>query len=340
MTGQMNENKQIINTQSQQALDEHFMRRCLQLARNGRLTARPNPSVGVVIVSAEGRILGEGYTSAYGGPHAEVNAFASVSAADEHLLSAATLYVSLEPCSHWGRTPPCCDLIIRKHIRRCVCGCIDPFAQVQGRGVQRMREAGIDVTVGVLKEECMESNRFFFTFNCFSRPFILLKWAQTANGFLSSVSKSGQTAPLRISTPYTFMLVHQLRAEYNAILIGRNTLQIDRPRLDVRLWSGTNPERLVLTHHPEEVPDGFLPFSHIDDVLDYLYNKGTQSLIVEGGAATLSSFIQRGLWDEIRVETAPLTVDDGVEAPFLPADAVLKRQQFIDRNIISWYRKC
>ncbi len=335
----MNQKETAFSTMSLQSVDEYFMRRCLQLARNGRLTARPNPSVGAVIVSAEGRILGEGFTSAYGGPHAEVNAFASVSAADEHLLSAATLYVSLEPCSHWGRTPPCCDLVIRKHIRRCVCGCIDPFSQVQGRGIQRMREAGIDVTVGVLEDDCMESNRFFFTFNRFSRPFILLKWAQTANGLLSSVSSSGQTAPLRISTPYTFMLVHQLRAEYDAILIGRNTLKIDHPRLDVRLWSGTNPERLVLMHHPEGVPDGFKAFSNIDDVLSYLYNNKWQSLMVEGGADTLNSFIQRGLWDEIRVETASFTVSDGVEAPCLPADTMLKRQQFIDGNSISWYRK-
>ena len=258
---------------------------------------------------------------------------------DEGLLTDATIYVSLEPCSHWGHTPPCCDLIISKRIRRCVCGCIDPFARVQGRGVQRMREAGVDVTVGMLEKECIESNRFFFTFNRFSRPFILLKWAQTSNGLLNAASCSRQSVPLHISTPYTFMLVHQLRAEYDAILVGRNTMQTDRPRLDVRLWSGSNPERLVLTHHPEGVPDGFKAFSNIDDMLAYLHNNQRQSLMVEGGAATLNSFIQRGLWDEIRVETAPLTVSDGVKAPCLPADAVLKRQQFIDGNSISWYRK-
>ena len=335
----MNQNERILNIQSQRTIDEHFMRRCLQLARNGRLTARPNPSVGAVIVSAEGRILGEGFTSPYGGPHAEVNAFASVRPEDEGLLTDATIYVSLEPCSHWGHTPPCCDLIIIKRIRRCVCGCIDPFARVQGRGVQRMREAGVDVTVGMLEKECIESNRFFFTFNRFARPFILLKWAQTSNGLLNAASCSRQSVPLHISTPYTFMLVHQLRAEYDAILVGRNTMQTDRPRLDVRLWSGSNPERLVLTHHPEGVPDGFKAFSNIDDMLAYLHNNQRQSLMVEGGAATLNSFIQRGLWDEIRVETAPLTVSDGVKAPCLPADAVLKRQQFIDGNSISWYRK-
>ena len=335
----MNQNERILNIQSQRTIDEHFMRRCLQLARNGSLTARPNPSVGAVIVSAEGRILGEGFTSPYGGPHAEVNAFASVRPEGEGFLTDATIYVSLEPCSHWGHTPPCCDLIISKRIRRCVCGCIDPFARVQGRGVQRMREAGVDVTVGMLEKECIESNRFFFTFNRFARPFILLKWAQTSNGLLNAASCSRQSVPLHISTPYTFMLVHQLRAEYDAILVGRNTMQTDRPRLDVRLWSGSNPERLVLTHHSEGVPDGFKAFSNIDDMLAYLHNNQRQSLMVEGGAATLNSFIQRGLWDEIRVETAPLTVSDGVKAPCLPADAVLERQQFIDGNSISWYRK-
>lgn len=335
----MNQTDRSIHTSSQQDIDEHFMRRCLQLARNGRLTARPNPSVGAVIVSADGRILGEGFTSPYGGPHAEVNAFASVCPEDESLLTDATIYVSLEPCSHWGHTPPCCDLIVGKRVRRCVCGCVDPFTKVQGRGVQRMREAGIEVTVGVLEQECMESNRFFMTFNRFSRPYILLKWAQTSNGFLNTVSDTAQYVPICISTPYTFMLVHQLRAEYESILVGRNTLLTDNSRLDVRLWSGKNPYRLVLTHHAEEVPEGFKAFDNIDDMFAHLRELQCQSLMVEGGAATLEGFIKRGLWDEIHVETAPFMVNEGISAPCLPAEAQLVRQQTIDENVISWYQK-
>jgi diaminohydroxyphosphoribosylaminopyrimidine deaminase/5-amino-6-(5-phosphoribosylamino)uracil reductase len=229
---------------TQKATDERFMRRCLQLAANGLLTTKPNPMVGAVIVSADGRIIGEGFTSPVGGPHAEVNAFASVKPADEPLLPGATIYVSLEPCSHWGHTPPCCDLIIRKRVKRCVCGCVDPFAKVQGRGISRMREAGIEVTVGVLEAECKAINRRFMTFNELHRPYIILKWAQTANGYMAQSDRQ----PLRISTPFTMMLSHKLRSECDAILVGRTTFDTDHPQLTVRDWTGPNPERLVLTH--------------------------------------------------------------------------------------------
>ena len=211
---------------TQKATDERFMRRCLQLAANGLLTTKPNPMVGAVIVSADGRIIGEGFTSPVGGPHAEVNAFASVKPADEPLLPGATIYVSLEPCSHWGHTPPCCDLIIRKRVKRCVCGCVDPFAKVQGRGISRMREAGIEVTVGVLEAECKAINRRFMTFNELHRPYIILKWAQTANGYMAQSDRQ----PLRISTPFTMMLSHKLRSECDAILVGRTTFDTDHPQ--------------------------------------------------------------------------------------------------------------
>ena len=174
---------------SQQEIDEHFMRRCLQLAKNGRQNAKPNPMVGAVIVSEDGRILGEGYHVRCGEGHAEVNAFASVRPEDEHLLAGATIYVSLEPCSHYGKTPPCADLIVSKRVKRCVCGCVDPFAKVQGRGIQKIREAGIEVTVGVLESECLELNKRFITYNTHRRPYIILKWAQTANGFLDNEGK-------------------------------------------------------------------------------------------------------------------------------------------------------
>lgn len=315
------------------------MRRCLQIARGGQLTAKPNPSVGAVIVAADGRIIGEGFTSAYGGPHAEVNAFASVRAEDEALLPGATIYVSLEPCSHWGHTPPCCDLIIRKDVRRCVCGCTDPFAQVQGRGIERMRQAGIEVTVGVLRDACLASNRAFMTVNEHHRPFILLKWAETANHIVGHRDPSADAAPLRLSSPFTQMLVHRLRAHSDAILIGRGTLLADRPRLDVREWSGPSPERLVLTSHPEQVPEGFRTFADIPSALAYLAENHRQSLIVEGGPQTLQAFIDADLWDEIRVETAPFTVADGVRAPQLPAMAVLRHTETYDGRVIRHFNK-
>lgn len=320
---------------TQQQIDEMYMRRCLQLAANGLLTTKPNPMVGAVIVSGGGRIIGEGFTSPVGGPHAEVNAFASVRPGDEPLLPGATIYVSLEPCSHWGHTPPCCDLIIRKRVRRCVCGCVDPFAKVQGRGIRRMREAGIEVTVGVLEAECKDMNRRFMTFNEKRRPYIILKWAQTANGFMGG---KGRT-PLQISNDFTTMLSHKLRAESDAILVGRGTLDSDHPQLTTRHWSGADPERMVLTHHADGVPDGFGCFGSIDEALAHLYAEQKQSLIVEGGAGVLQQFIDRDLWDEIRLETAPFTVDGGVDAPRLPSGARLHRREEFDGNVVCWYRR-
>ena len=210
--------------------DEYYMRRCLQLAANGIQGARPNPMVGAVIV-ADGRIIGEGYHVRYGEGHAEVNAFASVKAEDEGLLPVATLYVSLEPCAHHGKTPPCADLIVRKGVRRVVVGVTDPFAQVQGRGIQKLRDAGIDVTVGVLEKECRWLNRRFLTYHSKRRPYIILKWAQTANGFIDD---HGQA--LQVSDEHTLMLSHQLRAEEDAILVGHVTDAREHPRLTVRHW--------------------------------------------------------------------------------------------------------
>lgn len=308
----------------QKETDEAYMRRCLQTARGGLLRARPNPSVGAVIVSADGRIIGEGHTLPYGGPHAEVNAFASVKAEDEKLLTDATMYVSLEPCSHYGHTPPCCDLIIKKGIRRVVCGCIDPFAKVQGRGIERMREAGIDVTVGVLEDECIESNIRFMTFNKLKRPFIILKWCQTANGLIDDNFK-----PTRLSTPLTTMLSHKLRAENEAILVGHTTEVRDHPKLTTREWYGPNPERIVLTRE-----------TTIDDILKKLYDEKKQSLIVEGGRLTLQSFIDRDLWDVIRVETAlDKTFTDGTRAPQLPENTEAVKTDFYGRNLIQIFRK-
>ena len=320
---------------TQQATDERFMRRCLQLAANGLLTTKPNPMVGAVIVSADGRIIGEGFTSPVGGPHAEVNAFASVSPADEPLLPKSTIYVSLEPCSHWGHTPPCCDLIISKRVKRCVCGCVDPFAKVQGRGIRRMREAGIEVTVGVLEAECKAINRRFMTFNQLRRPYIILKWAETANG---CVAQAGGR-PLQVSTPLTTMLSHKLRAECDAILVGRNTLTTDHPQLNVREWTGTDPERIILSHHGEAIPEGFTWCDSIDAVISHLRDSQRQSLIVEGGPTVLNAFLSRGLWDELRVETAPFTINGGVPAPRIPDSAVAGPIEQYDENVIRWFRR-
>lgn len=323
---------------SQQEIDEHFMRRCLQLAKNGRQNAKPNPMVGAVIVSEDGRILGEGYHVRCGEGHAEVNAFASVKPEDEHLLAGATIYVSLEPCSHYGKTPPCADLIVRKRVKRCVCGCVDPFAKVQGRGIQKIREAGIEVTVGVLESECLELNKRFITYNTHQRPYIILKWAQTANGFLDNEGKG-----MAVSSAFTKMLSHKLRAENDAILVGRVTDERDHSQLNVRDWYGKNPVRLVIDrHHP--CFEG-LDFSKgneavLRQMMNFLYINKVQSLIVEGGAITHQSFLDAGLWDEIRIETATAKfVKTGTEAPRLPHDVKPIGHEEYDDNVIDTYER-
>lgn len=314
--------------------DIFYMRRCLQLAANGLLLARPNPMVGAVIVAGDGRIIGEGYHVRCGQGHAEVNAFASVKPGDERLLPSATMYVSLEPCSHYGRTPPCADLIIKKGVRRVVVGCIDPFAKVQGRGVQKLRDAGIEVTVGVLERECLELNKRFMTFNRRHRPYVLLKWCRSADGFIDDHFK-----PTMFSTPFTQMLSHKLRAEYDAILVGRVTAERDAPRLNVRHWSGPDPLRVVIDRNNPFAPSVDFSQPVIPQLFTYLYNKGVQSLIVEGGAETHRHFLENPeWWDEIREEVSPRTVGGGTRAPQLPpgvaAQAAVDRY---DGNEIRWY---
>lgn len=306
----------------QAEIDKKYMRRCIQLALNGRRNAKPNPMVGAVLVY-EDRIIGEGYHVRCGEGHAEVNCFASVKPCDEVLLSKSTLYVSLEPCAHFGRTPPCADLVVRKGVHRVVVGCMDPFAKVQGRGIQRMREAGIAVTVGVLEAECKALNRRFFTFHTHRRPYLILKWAQTADGFIDDHCR-----PVAISNDFTRMLCHKLRAENDAILVGRVTAERDQPQLNVRDWVGSDPERIVLSHQ-----------TSIGEVLRHLYEAGRQSLIVEGGSRTLQSFLQQGLWDEIRIETAPLTVGEGTPAPQIPAGARVVQRHCYDGNVIMVWEK-
>lgn len=308
---------------TQQERDEFFMRRCLQLAAQGRQNAKPNPMVGAVIVSEEGNIIGEGYHVRCGEGHAEVNAFASVRPGDECLLPSSTIYVSLEPCAHYGKTPPCADLIVSKGVRRVVCGCVDPFAKVQGRGIERIRQAGISVTVGVLRQECEELNKRFFTFHRYRRPYVILKWARTADGFLDD-----HFHPIALSTSFTKMLSHRLRAENDAILVGRVTDEREHPSLTTRYWPGLDPQRIVLGNGMD-----------IHRLMEELYQRQVQSLVVEGGAKTHLSFIAAGLYDEIRVETAPFLVGDGTPAPHLPGGLRLESQQHYDGNTITNYRR-
>lgn len=278
--------------------------------------------VGAVIVACH-RIIGEGYHVRCGQGHAEVNAFASVAPADEALLPSATLYVSLEPCSHWGKTPPCADLIIRKGVSRVVVGCIDPFAEVQGRGIQRMRDAGIQVDVGLYEDDCLWLNRRFYTYHAKQRPYIILKWAETADGYIDDHGRQ-----ITISNEQTQMLSHKLRAEEDAILVGHTTAERDKPQLTVRHWSGTDPKRIVLTHAR--------PLSQL---IGDLHQQGVQSLIVEGGRQTLESFIEANLWDEIRRECSPQIVGGGTEAPRLPSTATLMSHQRYGDNVLSVYRR-
>lgn len=327
----------------EQALcDERYMRRCLQLARLGEQGAAPNPMVGAVVV-CDGCIIGEGYHRKCGGPHAEVNAIASVR--DEALLHRSTIYVSLEPCAHYGKTPPCADLIISKGIPRVVVGCVDPFAKVNGLGIKKLRDAGIDVKVGVLDAECQRLNRRFITFHSLHRPWVTLKWAQSADGFIDNLRGAQQPAA-HISTPVTSILVHRLRARRKAILVGTNTALMDDPTLNTRLWPGENPFRLTIDRHHRlpctlHLMDGSQP-SHIytcetlPEILDDLYQRGIQSLIVEGGAKLLQSFINQELWDEARVETSMLLLGKGVASPILK-EACRVQTERIDGNEIALY---
>ena len=301
------------------------MRRCLQLARCGEAGAPPNPMVGAVVV-CDGRIIGEGYHRHCGGPHAEVNAINSVR--ERHLLSRSTIYVSLEPCAHYGKTPPCADLIIESGIRRVVVGCTDPFAKVNGLGIKKLQEAGCEVQVGVLEKECRELNCRFFTFHQKHRPWITLKWAQSRDGIM------GGDERITFSNALTQTLVHRMRARSGAILVGTNTALQDNPTLTTRLWPGQNPLRLTIDG---STPTHIYLEENIEEILQDLYSRGIQSLLVEGGARLLQSFIDKGLWDEARLETAPFCLGEGVSAPILK-DEQLESKQNYGGQIIQQYR--
>ncbi len=324
-------------------IHEKYIKRCLELAKNGLTMARPNPSVGCVIVHKDS-IIGEGFTSTYGGPHAEVNAIAAVK--ESSMLKKATLYVSLEPCNHFGKTPPCTQLIIESGIKKVVIGCVDPNKKVSGKGIQKLKENGCTVTVGVLERECLDSHRRFFTYQTKKRPFIILKWAESKDGFIDVERKvnSGEIAqPNWITNTYSRQLVHKWRSEEAAILVGTNTAINDNPSLTVRDWKGPNPVRIVmdralrvpkshaiynkesktivLTSFPATAA-GLTNFEQLnfsenvaEQIVELLYRHQLISVIIEGGAQTLQTFIDAGLWDEARIFKGAVIFSEGIPAP-------------------------
>lgn len=307
--------------------DTKYMKRALQLACGGEGRTAPNPMVGAVVV-ADGRIIGEGYHRTYGGPHAEVNAISSVSPKDRHLLKESTIYVTLEPCSHYGKTPPCARLIIETGIPHVVIGASDPNPLVAGRGVRMLREAGIEVREGILEKECWELNRRFMTAFSLPRPWVQLKWAQSADGFMASVDGDGNGVPVRFSTPLSSVWMHRQRALVEAIAVGRHTLEIDKPRLDLRFWEGKSPRRII--------PQSKEP---LHKLLARLRAEGITSIMVEGGPTLLESFIREDLFDEIRVETAPFVLGSGLRAPAIPFGLEVASREICRDNLINVFRR-
>ncbi|HBI00131.1 MAG TPA: bifunctional diaminohydroxyphosphoribosylaminopyrimidine deaminase/5-amino-6-(5-phosphoribosylamino)uracil reductase RibD [Flavobacterium sp.] len=335
-----------------------YMQRCLELAKNGLGTTYPNPMVGSVIVF-ENKIIGEGWHQKAGEPHAEVNAINSVK--DKSLLSKSTIYVSLEPCSHFGKTPPCSDLIIHHKIPNVVVGTVDPNEKVAGKGIEKLRNSGASVIVGILEKQCLELNRRFFTFHNQKRPFIILKWAESADGFLSPQTKNEQK-PVWITNSYSRQLVHKWRTEEQAILVGTNTVLADNPQLNSRDWQGNNPIRIVLDRSGKipndyEVKNGkqstifitekenFVSVENCnfetiifdnqlaEKISSLLFQKGIQSVIIEGGLQTLQTFIDANLWDEARIFKGSLLFQQGTKAPILVGETV-KRTTILNDELL------
>ncbi|HSJ11083.1 MAG TPA: bifunctional diaminohydroxyphosphoribosylaminopyrimidine deaminase/5-amino-6-(5-phosphoribosylamino)uracil reductase RibD [Gillisia sp.] len=346
-------------------IHENYIKRCIQLAQNGLGTTYPNPMVGSVLVY-KGKIIGEGWHHTAGEPHAEVMAIRAVK--DKTLLKKSTIYVSLEPCSHYGKTPPCSDLIIASGIKKVVIGTIDPFAEVAGKGVKKLMDAGCEVIIGVLEEECRFLNRRFFTFHQKQRPYIILKWAQTRDGFIAPESRE-ERKPVWITGSLSNQLVHKWRSEENGILIGTNTAVDDDPRLNTRLWTGAHPTRIIIDRklrtpvgsnvHDRSVKTIFICekspvnslveksgenetiFAEIDfeteiarQICEVLFRHGIQSVIIEGGTQTLQTFIQAGLWDEARIFTGNVDFNTGVRIPVFQGKFVEDRKTGEDTLMI------
>lgn len=341
-------------------IHEKYIRRCIELAKNGLGTTYPNPLVGSVIVY-DGKIIGEGWHKKAGEPHAEVNAIKSVK--DKTLLKKATIYVSLEPCSHFGKTPPCCNLIIENEIPNVVIGTVDPNIKVAGNGIKRLLDAGIKVTVGILEEDCYELNKRFFTFHEKKRPYIILKWAESQDGFIAPIEKF-EKKPVWITNSYSRQLVHKWRSEEQAILVGTQTVIDDDPKLDVRDWKGHNPVRIVLDQN-KRIPNSSqildnqtktivfskskttiekenTIFENIDfkeniaiQIAQVLYKHQIQSVIIEGGSQTLQTFIDAKLWDESRIFIGKIDFKTGIKAPSLAKKNFEKSTISNDELIIS-----
>ena len=318
--------------------DEFFLKKCIKIARLGIGSVSPNPMVGSVIVY-KGEVIGEGYHEKYGSDHAEVNAINSVK--DKSLLSKSTLYVNLEPCSHFGKTPPCSDLIIKYKIPKVVIGCVDTYSEVSGTGIEKMRNAGIDVKVGIMEKESRELNKRFFTLHDKKRPYIILKWAESKDGF---IAPKNQTEPFWMTSNKSKKLVHKWRSEEDSILVGRITAEKDNPSLTVREVSGVNPIRLVIDKDlklsknlnlfnsesktiifnkmksDNSSKNNYIKINFndmINSVLKELYKQKNQSVIVEGGTTTLQSFIEENIWDEARIFTTDKKLENGVKSPII-----------------------
>ncbi|WP_369047786.1 bifunctional diaminohydroxyphosphoribosylaminopyrimidine deaminase/5-amino-6-(5-phosphoribosylamino)uracil reductase RibD [Tenacibaculum sp. UWU-22] len=364
---------------------EFYIQRCLQIAKNGIGTTRPNPSVGAVVV-CDDIIIGEGFTSPYGGNHAEVNAINSVK--NQKLLKRATIYVTLEPCAHHGKTPPCADLIIEKEIPNIVVGCLDTNSLVFGKGIERLKKANRNVVVGVCEAACKEHHKRFFTFQNKKRPYIILKWAETKDKLIAPVTKNKQK-PVWISNEYSQQLVHKWRSQEHGILVGTNTVIADNPLLTVRSWSGENPIRIVLdkslrisknatvfdrtvetivffdkketirknssfqdidSRIDKAKNDNFLKehskliFEQIDfssslaeQICKVLYTHRIQSVLVEGGAQTLQTFIKSNIWDEARVFVGNISFGEGVKAPEILNRTLISEEKIAD-DILRVYK--
>lgn len=322
---------------------EQYMQRALELAAHGRGNTSPNPMVGAVVVAHDGRIIGEGYHRRCGQAHAEVNAIASVADADRHLLGESTIYVTLEPCSHWGKTPPCAQLIIDTGIRRVVVAAGDPFKEVAGRGIAMLRAAGIEVVTGVLAEESRQLNARFMTAHEQQRPWVTLKWAQSTDGYMDSDRPEG--LPECFSSSLTSTLVHRLRSLHDAIAVGSGTVLADNPRLDCRLWHGRSPRPIIFDRRKilknsdihTTLPATIISEDSIGAALSTLYRQGITSLLVEGGATLLRAFITAGVWDIAHVETARRPLGNHGRCPAPGIDAVPTRTLQVGSSAIAIY---
>ncbi|MDX1652709.1 MAG: bifunctional diaminohydroxyphosphoribosylaminopyrimidine deaminase/5-amino-6-(5-phosphoribosylamino)uracil reductase RibD [Brumimicrobium sp.] len=332
---------------TQKDQDIFYMQRALELARLGGINVAPNPMVGAVVVS-NNKIIGEGYHRNYGGPHAEVDAIEMVPVSED--LSEATIYVTLEPCAHFGKTPPCADLIVKHKLKRVVIACMDPYSEVAGKGIEKIRNAGISVDVGVLEKEARELNKRFFTFHNENRPYVILKWAQTEDGFMDRLPEDRKPGINWITGEETKKYVHEWRSREQAIMVGWKTVANDDPQLNVRLCDGPSPHRFIIDPHcktpltskviqdgntstifveknlfpalPENVVVHELTKFTVQDILVALHGKSILSVFIEGGAETLSNFIQQGLWDEARVLMGSVNFERGIKAPELRVDPI------------------